>query len=131
MSWWVIPEGFAGQLISGLSLRGPALHVYTVKQSSTKPPGAVAGPYTTQAQAQAKADALNQGSTATPGHIAVAAGEDILTGQTGTNVGNWLLRIGEVLLGLVLIAVGMARITRAVPVATKIAKTAGAGALVA
>lgn len=47
------------------------------------------------------------------------------------NVGAWLLRIGEVLLGIVLIAVGVAHVTHAVPIATKIAKTAGAGALLA
>jgi hypothetical protein len=45
------------------------------------------------------------------------------------NIGNWLLRIGEVLLGIVLIAVGVAHVTRAVPAATTIAKVAGAGAL--
>lgn len=126
----MIPEGAAGQLISSFSMQGPALHVYTVKQSATKPPGAAAGPYSTQAQAQAKATALNQSSTATPSHIAAQAASDVLT-QSGINAGNWLLRIGEALLGIVLLAIGVARITRAVPVATKIAKTAGAGALLA
>lgn len=39
------------------------------------------------------------------------------------------LRVAEGVLGIVLIAIGLARITKAVPVATKIAKTAGAAAV--
>jgi hypothetical protein len=45
--------------------------------------------------------------------------------------GNTWIRIGEGLLGLVLIAVGIARITHAIPVATSIAKTVGAAGVVA
>jgi len=49
-------------------------------------------------------------------------------------VGNWFdtfswMQAGEVLLGLVLIAVGVARLTHAVPIATKVAKTVGAVAV--
>lgn len=39
------------------------------------------------------------------------------------------IRVGEVALGLILVAVGLARVTSAVPVATRIAKTAGAVAI--
>lgn len=39
------------------------------------------------------------------------------------------IRVAEGVLGVVLIAIGLAKITRAVPVATKIAKTAGAVAV--
>lgn len=39
---------------------------------------------------------------------------------------NTWVRVAQVALGLILIAVGLARITHAVPVATQIAKTAGA-----
>lgn len=125
----MIPEGTLGQVVNALA-HGAALHVFTVRQAATKPPGAVAGPYPSQSAAQAKATALNQGATATPPHIAAQAGQDVLTG-TGINAGNWLLRVGEVLLGIVLLAIGVAHITRALPAATKIAKTAGAGALLA
>ncbi|GAA0286827.1 hypothetical protein GCM10009527_097920 [Actinomadura nitritigenes] len=38
---------------------------------------------------------------------------------------NIWIRVGEVALGIILIAVGLARITNAIPIATKIAKTAG------
>jgi hypothetical protein len=43
--------------------------------------------------------------------------------------GNLWLRIGEGILGIVLIAIGIAKLTNAVPAATKIAKTAGAVAV--
>lgn len=43
--------------------------------------------------------------------------------------GNTWIRIGEALLGIVLIAVGLARVTHAVPVATSIARTVGATGL--
>lgn len=42
---------------------------------------------------------------------------------------NLWIRVGEVALGIVLLAVGIARITSAVPAATSIAKTAGAVAV--
>ena len=42
---------------------------------------------------------------------------------------NLWLRAGEIILGIVLLAIGIARVTRAVPVATSIARTAGAVAL--
>lgn len=62
-----------------------------------------------------------------------AAGVPGLT-QIGTFFGDlaegstWI-RVGEVLLGLVLIAIGVARLTHAVPPATTIARAAGAVAL--
>lgn len=40
--------------------------------------------------------------------------------------GNIWIRVGEVLLGLVLIAVGIARLTKQVPIATKVATSVGA-----
>jgi hypothetical protein len=43
--------------------------------------------------------------------------------------GSLWLRLAEGLLGIVLVAIGLARLTNAVPVATKIAKTAGAVAV--
>lgn len=45
------------------------------------------------------------------------------------NLGTWFVRVAQIALGVVLIAVGVARLTRAVPVATQVAKTAGAVAL--
>lgn len=39
----------------------------------------------------------------------------------GLNLGAWLLRIGEIVLGVVLMGVGVAKLTNAIPIATKIA----------
>jgi hypothetical protein len=124
--WWVIPEGLTGQAFSLVTGR---FTKYTTVRATSKPAHAVAGPYTTQAQAQQKANDLT--SQAIPGPATPQAAVNDVLGGSGVNAGSWLLRIGELLLGLVLLAVGVARITRAVPVATKIAKTAGAGALLA
>lgn len=134
-SWWVIPEGFAGKLVNALG-PGITLNLFTVTQSATQPNGAVAGPFASQALAQAEATAMNKSgkNQATLPNIASGAaqsaaktaGQDIFG---NTNVGHWILRIGEVLLGIVLIAVGVAHVTKAVPLATKIAKTAGMAAV--
>jgi hypothetical protein len=40
------------------------------------------------------------------------------------------IRIGQITVGVILLAVGIARITHAVPVATRVAKTVGAAAIV-
>jgi hypothetical protein len=42
--------------------------------------------------------------------------------------GSLWIRIGEVALGLLLIAVGVAQLTHAIPAATRVARIAGAGA---
>lgn len=132
-SWWVIPEGFLGKLQNAFTV-GPALGVWTTVQGPSKPQGAVAGPFATLAEAQAEVTKLNAGAVATPGNIAKGAAQSAANVASqdifgNTNVGHWILRIGEVLLGIVLIAVGVAHVTKAVPLATKIAKTAGMAAV--
>lgn len=59
---------------------------------------------------------------------ALTAVPDFLSRLTSANL--WE-RIGEVVLGLILLAVGVAHVTRAVPIATHIAKTVGAAAVMA
>lgn len=85
----------------------------------------VAGPYATQADAQ---KAIGQYHGPPPGSggpmDSPISGLSILP-----NLSSWFVRVGEILLGLVLIAVGVAKMTNAVPVATKVARTAGAVAL--
>ena len=54
-----------------------------------------------------------------PGAAAKGAEEAI----GGFNLGNWFLRIGEILLGIVLVGVGVARITGAQNAVSKIVKT--------
>lgn len=55
------------------------------------------------------------------------SGLDSLAGRL--EEGSTWIRAGEAALGIILIAIGVARITRAVPIATDIAKTAGATAI--
>ncbi len=113
MEWWVIPEGFLGQLQNAFTV-GPALHVYTTKQSNTKPPGAVAGPFSTQQEAQTQATALSKGGVATPGNIAKQATSSALTSLNpfaGVFQQNIWLRVGEFVLGVLLIGVGLAKLT--------------------
>ena len=72
--------------------------------------------FPTQADAKAYADALHGlGKTVTG---AVTSTTDFLSRLTDPNT--WI-RIAEVVLGLVLIAVGVAKLTNAVPIATKVA----------
>jgi hypothetical protein len=107
--WWVIPQGIAGVIINRL-IGPPAL--YTVKESTTKPAGAVAGPYTTQGLAQAQADKLN-GAAASANPLTSPASNP-LTGlnalgdfaQRLTQAQTWV-RVGEVVAGLILIYVGL------------------------
>lgn len=86
------------------------------------------GPYPTIAAAKASVEPLSTAVKTGAGAVegAATAVPDFLSRLTSANL--WE-RIGEVVLGIVLIAVGLARITHAVPVATQIAKTAGAVAV--
>jgi hypothetical protein len=47
----------------------------------------------------------------------------------GLNLGNWILRIGEILLGVVLIGVGVAKLTGTTNAVAGAAKTAGKAAV--
>jgi hypothetical protein len=89
--------------------------------------GAAGGPFDWD---QAKAYAAHSsGSGVLHGTAGPVSGvNDFLTRLTEKST--WI-RVGEVVLGLILIAVGLARITHAVPVATKIAKTVGAAGVMA
>lgn len=132
--WWAVPEGTIGQLLSGVGSiftgHGTKIDLYHVVESASKPAGnkqnPVYGPYATQAAAQAQASGLNgiagqasqAGAAADPGappganaqgpSDPLAAVDDFLH---RLSEGNTWLRVGEVLLGIVLIAVGLARIT--------------------
>jgi hypothetical protein len=55
----------------------------------------------------------------------VAAGESL----GGLNLGEWFLRIGEIVLGIVLIGVGVAKLSGASNVVSEAAKTAGSVAM--
>jgi hypothetical protein len=111
--------------VAGRPFSAPGLGMTVVKWK---------GPFATEAQAQAAQNP--KPSPEGPGALVNAAADSV---PGVASVGDFLhrltegstwIRVGEVLLGLVLIAIGVARITHAVPIATKIATTAGAGALI-
>lgn len=120
--------------------------VYTVMEGTQAQAeaygGGIAGPYS-QARADQVAASRPQNASA-PGPFpgtSISPGGGITTsnplsglasvGDFFSRLGqaNTWIRVGEVVLGLVLLAVGVARITHAVPAATKIAKTVGAAAI--
>lgn len=120
--WWVV-----NQVSRPGGPRGPQQTNYVVQQSATRPVNAVAGPYPTKAAAEAWQTSANTAGNS-PGS-AIGGATDAAVKATG--VGAFLgklgeaslwLRVAEVALGLLLIAVGVAKITHAVPVATTIAK---------
>ena len=79
----------------------------------------VSGPYATKAEAQAAAKKTGQGITIPLPHF-----PNPLSGLSSLFQANIWIRVAEVVLGLVLVAVGLAKMTNAVPIATKIAKVA-------
>lgn len=151
MSWWVGAYIEAGMGVSG----GATPYLPFVFQDSTKAQAEkdaaaklLSGPYSTQAAAQAWADAYEKNPKTThagsdipsgPGNPFHGAGTG--PGGTGTVKGDtppnplgalgnvfslsasagFLTRLAEGILGIILIAVGLSRLTRAVPIANKIA----------
>ncbi len=57
------------------------------------------------------------------GQLPQAAAKGAENAYRGLNLGSWFLRIGEILLGIVLVGVGLARITGAQNAISKIVKT--------
>jgi hypothetical protein len=124
--WWVI-----NQISRPGGPRGPQQTNYVVVQNATRPVNAVAGPFGTQAQATAWQTSGNTAGNS-PGSAvggATNAALKSLNPLAGLFQANIWIRVGEVALGLILIAVGIARLTNAVPIATKIAGVAAKGAL--
>lgn len=107
--WWVVNQP------SNLGGRGPQQTNYVVVQSAARPPNAVAGPFPTQAAAQAWQTSANTAGNS-PGS---AAGGLVNAGVNATGIGalgdlahrltesqSWI-RAGEVLAGLILLYVGL------------------------
>jgi hypothetical protein len=146
VSWYVV---WTGSLTSVKNLT----HTYHVVQLASPPavdsPYAgqtvvqVQGPFATKAAAEKAIGAAGTsgqgGLTVNPDPSAPQANQAPTLGGLAA-IGDFFARlteaavwerIGEVVLGLLLIAVGVAKLTHAVPVATKIAKTAGTAAVLA
>ena len=110
MEWWVIAEASSSNPNgSFVVVQGNALQI------RAKYDGAAKGPYPTQAAAEAVAHSRGGGFPGPniPGNPATAIGQGIsaLDPFKGLNLGNILLRVGEVLLGIVLVGVGIAKLT--------------------
>lgn len=124
MEWWVYPEGLTGQ---AFSLVTGKFTKYGIVQSATKPPNAVAGPFATAAEAQA--DASSRTSSAIPGPATPqAALKDAGSALSSLNPlapifqANLWLRVGEFIIGLLLVGVGLAKLTGAENFITSAAK---------
>lgn len=111
----------------------------TTGQKSTYIVTGVQGPFNTKAEAENAAKGysgiINKGGvgsgggTSSLGKIARSLGKIAHFFESLGKAHTWI-RVGEVLLGVILIAVGIAKITNAVPLATDIAKTAAKVAVV-
>jgi hypothetical protein len=124
--WWVIPGGSGDQVVEAAS--NPA-------------PGRSQGPFATEAAAEDALKGLQSGNPLKEPVLDAPADaakklipSSLLTsGQflgDLTNANTWI-RVGEVVLGLILIAVGVAELTHAIPIATKVAGIAAKGAVMA
>jgi len=118
MEWWVLSESSSSMphgkfvVISG-----------TAAAVKAKYDGAVSGPYPTQAAAQRAANTRGGGfpGPSIPGNPGTAL-QDL---YHGLNLGDWILRVGEIILGVILIGVGVAKLTGTDNTIAKIAGTAG------
>jgi hypothetical protein len=111
VNWWVVLDSSTNN--------------YSVVSGVTVPTGShTLFPYPTQAAAQAQANLLNK-STKQGVVKTVAQGLDPLNWFHGLNLGAWLLRIGEIILGVVLVGVGVAKLTGADNYISKAATMAG------
>lgn len=110
MEWWVIAEASSSNPQgSFIVVQGNALQI------RAKYGSAAHGPYPTQAAAEAAAHSPGGGFPGPniPGNPGKAIGQAVsgLSPFHGLNLENWVLRIGELVLGVVLVAVGVAKLT--------------------
>lgn len=110
MEWWVISEASSSNPNGTfVVVQGNALQI------RAKYGTAAHGPYATKAAAEAAAHTTSGGfpGPSIPGNPGSAIGQAVssLDPFKGLNLGNWVLRIGEILLGVVLVGVGIAKLT--------------------
>lgn len=127
MTWYVVnfngvkygPENLTGsaeKVLTGLGIHGFATEAQAVAHPQTMNyvQAALGGE-------QALTGINVTPGVVTPGSIATGAG-DVASVVSGPDWQTIFLRVGEGLLGLLLIAVGVAKLTNAVPAATAIAR---------
>jgi hypothetical protein len=143
-SWWVIAYTQEAGPITYQYFQGTQAQAQAQANLAVEQLGGtnLSGPYATKAAAQAavKAGKVNKGTSVgqnpNPGTTtginlgnAIPGLTDIANFFDRLGEANTWIRVGEVILGLVLIAAGIAKITHAVPIATDVAKAAGTAAL--
>jgi hypothetical protein len=120
MAFWVDQEGALGDVTNLFSTRGGQMITWHVVSGNNKPNATAHGPYATRTIAQAEATMLNNVSH---GSIAGQIGSAAIKDMVGNlNVAAVALRASEILLGIVLIGVGLAKLTGAENVVSKVAK---------
>jgi hypothetical protein len=132
MEWWVV-----NQVSRPGGARGPQSTNYVVVQATNRPTNAVAGPFQTKADAENWQTGANTAGNS-PGSVTGGV-TDALAKATGIDAigtffndleqGNTWLRIAEGALGIILIAVALAKLTGADNVIAKTATTAAKAAV--
>jgi hypothetical protein len=144
-TWWAVQEGLLGDLtnttVTGGTTRQIDVHWHVVS-GSNKPNATAHGPYPTQATAQAEADTLNGGGPNSDApSVAKQGAEKAASGvgnaalaaffNPGPDGSSPLLRVAEILLGVVLMAVGLSHITGTENTISDVAKRGGKAAMFA
>lgn len=133
MTWFCFPGGWGCYDLNGIDekqLVATGAHGYGTEADAQKnvnasPNGIQAGLLQTfKVASLLPVGAGVSGDLSTPNSTGGIGGA--LANFFGGNQSGWLLRTVEILLGLALVAVGIARITRAVPPATAVARQIGA-----
>jgi hypothetical protein len=121
--WWVV--------MSSTGVSGGTITVYEGTDQQTQLLiGTRHGPYSSLAAADQEAATLQQDNQTVSGSVKAGVSSlNPLSGIASFFQANIWIRVGEVVLGLILIAIGVAQLTHAVPAATKVAKKVGAVAL--
>jgi hypothetical protein len=111
--WWVVEEGFAGDVINALAHPGLTRVTWTVTQSAKNPGKGSVGPFATQALAQAQANTMN-GTSADTEPVAQQAASNAVGSVLGlptlSNTRNLVVRASKVIIGLLLVAIGATKL---------------------
>lgn len=127
MSWWVV-----NQISRPGGPRGPQQTHYVVEESATRPVNAVAGPFSSKADAQAWQSGANSAGNS-PGSAAGALGDAAVNATGLGGVTSFLSKLGtrqlwtriaKVIAGLALVLVGVVQLTHAQKLITTVGKAA-------
>lgn len=123
-SWWVV-----NRVSRPGGPRGPQQTNYVVEQAATRPVNTVAGPFTTQAEAVAWQHQAQLAGSSPTGLAQTTAQQAInsLNPLGGLFQPNLWMRVGEVAVGLILLAIGVNAMFKGKPlqVVTRAAGVAG------